>query len=222
MLSRWKRIKGGLRRQSQERDAPSSAASGNRRLKLDGARKTSGQQAHNRIVIVMVGVCLIYAVMAGRLVQYGLRDDMVVSSISRGDALMASRPDLLDRNGNVLATDIRTVSLYAEPNRITDPDEVIEKLATVLPDLDARSVYHKLTSKSRFQWLSRQLTPRQQSEILALGLPGVGFRPEKRRFYPGGPTASHIVGIVNIDKRASPAWRNMSTIRAWPRLPKRA
>jgi len=168
---------------------------------IDGARKTSGNQTRNRISLVMIGACLIYAVIAGRLVEYGLRDMTTVASIARADALLASRPDILDRHGNVLATDIRTVSLYASPNKITDPDEVIERLSTVLPDIDARTIYRKLTSKTYFQWLRRQLTPKQQSDILALGLPGVGFRPEKRRFYPGGPTASHIVGHVNIDNK---------------------
>lgn len=170
-------------------------------IRIEGSRKSSGRQTRNRISLVMIGACVIYAVIAGRLVEYGLRDLTTVASIARGDALLASRPDLLDRNGKVLATDIRTVSLYASPHKITDPDEVIESLATVLPELDARTVYRKLTSKSYFQWLRRQLTPKQQSDILALGLPGIGFRPEKRRFYPGGPTASHIVGHVNIDNR---------------------
>ena len=100
-----------------------------------------------------------------------------------------------------MATDIRTVSLFAEPHRIVDVDEAIEKLRTVLPDLDTRGTYQKLTNNSRFQWLRRQLTPKQQSQILALGIPGIGFRPEKRRFYPGGPTAAHVVGHVNIDNR---------------------
>ncbi|MFT4181878.1 MAG: penicillin-binding protein 2, partial [Rhizobium sp.] len=54
---------------------------------------------------------------------------------------------------------------------------------------------------SHFAWLRRQLTPKQQSQILALGIPGIGFRPEKRRFYPGGSTAAHILGYVNIDNR---------------------
>lgn len=178
-----------------------SNARAGKALVVDGARKASGHKTRHRIVLVMIGVCLVYGVIAGRLVQYGLRDLTTVASIARGDALMASRPDLLDRNGQVLATDIRTVSLYAKPHKITDPDEVIERLATVLPELDVRSVYRKLTSKSQFQWLRRQLTPRQQNDILALGIPGVGFRPEKRRFYPGGPTASHIVGHVNIDNK---------------------
>ena len=191
-----KRTRQRLRRRMGVPRSASGAA-----IVVDGARKSSGHQTRNRIILVMIGVCLVYAVIAGRLVQYGFRDLATVASIARGSELLASRPDLLDRNGKVLATDIRTVSLYAQPHKITDPDEVIEALATVLPELDARTVYRKLKSQSQFQWLRRQLTPKQQSEILALGLPGVGFRPEKRRFYPGGPTASHIVGHVNIDNK---------------------
>ena len=168
---------------------------------LQGAARTSKSQARARITIAMLGFCAVYAVIGGRLVQYGLADDQIVSSIPRGDQGMASRPDLVDRNGEVLATDIRTVSLYAEPRRIVDADEAIERLKTVLPDLDVRTTYRKLSSDSGFQWLRRQLTPKQQSEIMALGIPGIGFRPEKRRFYPGGPTASHVVGHVNIDNR---------------------
>ena len=64
-----------------------------------------------------------------------------------------------------------------------------------------RDVYRKLTANSAFQWLRRQLTPKQQSQILALGIPGIGFRPETRRFYPSGSTTSHVVGFVNIDNK---------------------
>jgi cell division protein FtsI (penicillin-binding protein 3) len=168
---------------------------------FEGARKKRAGQAKSRVGIIALSFTAFYCVIGGRLVQYGMEKPEVVSSIAPADRLMASRPDLLDRNGEVLATDIRTVSLFAEPHRIVDVDEAIEKLRTVLPDLDARGTYQKLSSNSRFQWLRRQLTPKQQSQILALGIPGIGFRPEKRRFYPGGPTAAHIVGHVNIDNR---------------------
>lgn len=170
-------------------------------LEFEGARKAQGRQARARIVITMLCFTVLYGAIGARLVEYGLRMEDTVASIGPADQLMASRPDLVDRNGEVLATDIRTVSLYAEPHKIVDPDEAVELLATVLPDLDMKGAYRKLSSSSRFQWLRRQLTPKQQSQILALGIPGVGFRPEKRRFYPGGPTASHIVGHVNIDNR---------------------
>ena len=170
-------------------------------IAVEGERKKQGTQARNRIIIVFACFTLLYGIVGARLVEYGLRQPETVASIIRPDKLLASRPDLIDRNGEVLATDIRTVSLFAEPHKIVDADEAIEMLATVLPDLDVKGVYRKLTSDSRFQWLRRQLTPRQQSQILALGIPGIGFRPEKRRFYPGGPTASHVIGHVNIDNK---------------------
>ncbi|KPF42427.1 penicillin-binding protein 2 [Rhizobium sp. AAP43] len=170
-------------------------------LTIKGAGKRKSQMAKNRVGLVIAGFCLVYTVIGGRLVQYGYAQPETVSSILPADRLMASRPDILDRNGEVLATDIRTVSLFAEPHKIVDADEAVERLQTVLKDLDVRDTYRKLSSNSRFQWLRRQLTPKQQSQILALGIPGIGFRPEKRRFYPGGPTASHIVGYVNIDNR---------------------
>ena len=166
---------------------------------FEGTRKRKTQQAKSRLALLMGTFVIAYAVVGGRLTQYGMASPEQVSSIPPADRLMASRPDILDRNGEVLATDVRTVSLYAEPNKIVDVDEAVEQLASVLPDLDMKGTYRKLSSKSHFQWLRRQLTPKQQNQILQLGIPGIGFRTAKRRFYPGGPTASHVIGHVNID-----------------------
>ncbi|CDZ59740.1 Peptidoglycan glycosyltransferase [Neorhizobium galegae bv. orientalis] len=178
-----------------------SRGRGSEKASFEGTRKRKSAQAKNRVGLLIAGFTVFYCVVGGRLMQYGVAQPLTTSSILPADRLLASRPDLVDRNGAVLATDIRTVSLFAEPNKIIDADEVIEKLSTVLNDLDIKGTYSKLTSSSRFQWLRRQLTPKQQSQILALGIPGIGFRPEKRRFYPGGPTAAHVVGYVNIDNR---------------------
>ncbi|EUB96130.1 Peptidoglycan glycosyltransferase [Rhizobium sp. CF080] len=178
-----------------------SRVRGSEKASFEGTRKRKSAQAKNRVGLLIAGFTVFYCVIGGRLMQYGVAQPLTTSSILPADRLLASRPDLVDRNGAVLATDIRTVSLFAEPNKIIDADEVIEKLSTVLNDLDVKGTYSKLTSNSRFQWLRRQLSPKQQSQILALGIPGIGFRPEKRRFYPGGPTAAHVVGYVNIDNR---------------------
>ncbi|WJR66275.1 penicillin-binding protein 2 [Neorhizobium sp. CSC1952] len=194
-LSRIMVLKSRAHFSSGSRGRVSEAAS------FEGTRKRKSAQARNRVGLLIAGFAIFYCVIGGRLVQYGVAQPLTTSSILPADRLMASRPDLVDRNGELLATDISTVSLFAEPHKIVDADEVIEKLSTVLHDLDVRSTYSKLKSNSRFQWLRRQLTPKQQSQILALGIPGIGFRPEKRRFYPGGPTAAHVVGYVNIDNR---------------------
>ena len=165
---------------------------------VDGARKTGGRP-RNRVLMTMAVFFAIYATIAGRLVYFGiLEPDEGSGPASR---VTAARPDIVDRNGEVLATDINTASLFAEPRRIVDADEAIEKLTTVLPDLNVEQTYNKLKSGTGFVWLRRQISPRQQADIMALGIPGVGFRTEKRRFYPGGETASHILGLVNIDNQ---------------------
>ncbi|WP_313292674.1 peptidoglycan D,D-transpeptidase FtsI family protein [Rhizobium rhizoryzae] len=163
-----------------------------------GARRRS--QAGQRVGILIAGFSVCFSVVGGRLVWYGFAEPLTTASIGN-PAMVASRPDILDRNGELLATDLNMTSLYADPRRIVDPDEVVEKLSSVIPNLDWRETHQKLRSKTAFQWLKRQLTPRQQADILALGIPGIGFRPEKRRFYPGAETASHIVGHVNIDNQ---------------------
>ena len=176
-----------------------AAQPGASKIVVEGARKSTGGRTRNRVLMTMAAFLGIYVVIGGRLVQLGLTDP----DVSSGPAsrITASRPDIVDRNGLVLATDIKTASLFAEPRRIVDADEAIEALQTVLPDLDTEQTYNKLRSGAGFVWLRRQLTPKQQSEIMALGVPGLGFRTEKRRFYPGGPTASHILGLTNIDNK---------------------
>ncbi|MBY5778843.1 penicillin-binding protein 2 [Rhizobium leguminosarum] len=167
---------------------------------IQGTRKQRSAETRQRLGVMIAGFTLAFVLISGRLVQHGLADPFVTASMGNPNPV-ASRPDIVDRNGELLATDLNMVSLYADPRRIVDPDEVVEKLAVVIPNLDWGDTHKKLRSKTSFQWLRRQLTPRQQADILALGIPGVGFRPEKRRFYPGGVTASHIVGHVNVDNQ---------------------
>jgi cell division protein FtsI (penicillin-binding protein 3) len=176
-----------------------ASAGKDRSIVLEGARKATGGKGKTRIVMTMAVFFGIYSVIAGRLVYLGFQNpDLSSGPQSR---VTASRPDIIDRNGEVLATDIKTASLFAEPRRIVDADEAIEKLSTVLPEIDYEQTYNKLKSGAGFVWLQRQLTPKQQNDIMQLGIPGFGFRTEKRRFYPSGETTSHIVGLTNIDNQ---------------------
>ncbi|WP_310244557.1 peptidoglycan D,D-transpeptidase FtsI family protein [Rhizobium rosettiformans] len=173
-------------------------AGNSQQLSLRTTRKSNAKQ---RLGILIAGFGLVFATVGARLAQYGLAEPATTSSIYSQGNSAASRPDMLDRNGELLATDLRMVSLFAEPRRIVDADEAVEKLATVIPDLNWSETHRRLRSGTGFQWLKRQITPRQQADILKLGIPGIGFRPEKRRFYPGGRTASHILGHVNVDNQ---------------------
>ncbi|PBC12286.1 penicillin-binding protein 2 [Mesorhizobium sp. WSM3859] len=191
MISRFPRIGDLLKRRKKSTEDGS--------IVVDAARKATGGKARTRIVMTMAVFFTLYSTIAGRLVYLGLQNpDLSDGPQSR---VTASRPDIVDRNGEVLATDIKTASLFAEPRRIVDADEAIEKLSTVLPEIDYEQTYRKLKSGAGFVWLQRQLTPKQQADIMALGVPGLGFRTEKRRFYPSGETSSYVVGLTNIDNQ---------------------
>ena len=176
-----------------------SPRSDNGSIVLDSARKATGGKTRTRVVMTMTVFFGIYIAITGRLVWLGFQGPS--DSGPPPSRVTASRPDIVDRNGEVLATDIRTSSLFAEPRHMVDADEAIEKLATVLPEIDYEQTYKKLKSGAGFVWLQRQLTPKQQSEIMQLGIPGIGFRTEKRRFYPAGETTSYVVGLTNIDNQ---------------------
>jgi cell division protein FtsI (penicillin-binding protein 3) len=151
------------------------------------------------LAIAVFGLC--YAVIAGRLVMYAATDNTTVRRSYAADAVATARPDILDRNGEILATDVRMPSLFAEPHRIIDKDEAVELLATVIPDLDVAEVRERLSSRRRFVWLRREITTKQRQDIHRLGLPGIGFMHENKRVYPSGPLVSHLLGHVNIDNQ---------------------
>src|SRR5215831_12973260 len=161
---------------------------------VDRARK-----ARARLGLALLGFALVYAVIAFRLVLYAVTADAHL--VRHGGAVATARPDILDRNGEILATDLKTPSLFAEPRRIIDPDEATELLAGVLADLDSREVRDRLGSKRGFAWLKRDISPAQQQEVHRLGIPGIGFLAENKRVYPNGNEFSHIIGHVNIDNQ---------------------
>ena len=145
-------------------------------------------------------LCLAYAGIGAKLIKLGLSSEPPQTlKVAVDQAASGARPDLLDRNGQVLATDVRTLSVFAEPRRIIDKDEAVELITAVLPDVDAKELRERLSSKKGFVWVKRQVTPKEQQEIFHLGLPGVGFVPENKRVYPNGPIGAHVIGFVDKD-----------------------
>ena len=159
-------------------------------------------KAKARLILAIVGFAAIYSVIAVRLVIFAeLSDGHGARRGVTQDAVATARPDILDRNGQILATDVKTPSLFAEPRKLIDVDEAEELLTAVLPDLDHTEVRDRLGSKRGFVWLKREITPKQRQEIHHLGIPGVGFLTENKRVYPNGPVVSHELGHVNIDNQ---------------------
>ncbi len=152
-----------------------------------------------RIRLVALGFVCLFGAIGGRLVYFGLKPEQQSLRRAASEAVSRPRPQILDRNGEVLATDIKVMSVFAEPRRIIDKDEAVELITAVLPDVNAKELRERLGSRKGFVWIKRGIKPKEQEEVFRLGLPGVGFLPENKRVYPNGPLAAHVLGFTNVD-----------------------
>lgn len=161
------------------------------------------EMGRQRIVITALVFSVAFAGIGLRLANLMAFGGDVDASISTRavppGAGVVDRADLRDRNGLILATTLPSVSLYADPKLVLDPIEASLKLSKVLPGLDSDKLLVDLSSERRFVWLKRGLTPAQQYEVNRLGIPGLAFQNEERRYYPAGALTSHVVGFTNID-----------------------
>lgn len=179
---------------------PGAARAARRKAFFADIFSTRLAKSERRIFLVAIGFALAYGVIGVRLAQLGVRPEAAgVVKSSAAEEISAARPDLLDRNGEILATDVKTTSVFAEPRRIIDKDEAVELITAVLPDVNASDLRKRLGSKRGFVWVKRGITPKQQQEIFRLGLPGVGFLPDNKRVYPNGPLGAHVLGYTNLD-----------------------
>ena len=169
---------------------------------LYGRNVDRSAKARARVGFAIVAFAAIYAVIGGRLIMFAIgADNHAARRTAAQDAIATARPDIVDRNGEILATDVKAPSLFGEPRRIIDKDEAIELLTATLPDLDTGEVRERLSGKKGFVWLKREITPKQQQEIHRLGIPGIGFLRENKRVYPTGAEVAHLIGLVNIDNQ---------------------
>jgi cell division protein FtsI (penicillin-binding protein 3) len=169
---------------------------------LYGRNVDRAEKARVRVGLAMLAFAAIYAVIGARLVMFAIGGDSHGARRTAGqDAIATARPDIVDRNGEILATDVKAPSLFGEPRRIIDKDEAIELLTATLPDLDTLEVRERFSGRKGFVWLKREITPQQQLEIHRLGIPGIGFLRENKRVYPTGNEVAHLIGLVNIDNQ---------------------
>jgi cell division protein FtsI (penicillin-binding protein 3) len=165
-----------------------------------GMFSTRLDKSTGRLLLVGLIFAGAYAAIGARLVHLGAMPD-APQTIRRStdSAISTARPAILDRNGELMASDVKTVSVFAEPRRMVDKDEAAELLNAVFPDMDGRELREKLNNRKGFVWIRREITPRQQAEVHRLGLPGVGFLPENKRVYPNVNVAAHVLGFADKD-----------------------
>ena len=156
----------------------------------------------------LIAIFLVLVVAAGglvyRLADLQLREGDALVEIGRQQRfrtvqLAGDRGDILDRNGNTLATSLPSSSFYVDPQFVVDPIGDSARLAPVL-GRPVEEIRQLLGGTGRFSWLLRQADDAKAAEILAMEIPGVFTTEEPSRFHPSGASLGRaVIGNVDID-----------------------
>lgn len=172
----------------------------NLRLRTEAARDRARARAEGRLLLL--GVCFFaaFTVIGARMGLLAATDPEEPQMADVGSPILTGRADIVDRNGRVLATNLVTHALYAQPRQMVDPERVATELAQIFPDLDAAKLYKDFTGERKFLWIRRKLSPEQMQAVHDIGDPGLLFGPREMRLYPNGRLASHILGGASFGR----------------------
>ena len=134
---------------------------------------------------------------------YRISDIMLFANNISQEKLVSQnelRGNIYDRNGNILATSIESISLSINPQKIKNKEFLSSKLSKIL-DLESKIINNKLLANKKFVWLKRNITPIEYQNIINLGEINIRSHKEYKRIYPFRNVSSHIVGHVNIDQK---------------------
>jgi cell division protein FtsI (penicillin-binding protein 3) len=180
----------------------------------DLERRAALEKTRSRLVIAAGGFTVLFTAILAKLALATIvaplaphrverQVSQIVASTLRTPieaTLPGQRATITDRNGQPMAISLNTVSLFADPRQIGDPDDAARKLRQVLPRLDAAETADRLKRDKKFIYLAREITPREELAINDLGIPGIDFRPTQHRQYPLGRTAAQVLGGVDVDQ----------------------
>ncbi len=164
-----------------------------RAARLAERHRAERAKAETRLLLLGVAFVIGFTTVAGRMALVSASVPMEPRGRA-AEAIHAQRADIVDDRGRVLATNIVTASLYAQPLDLIDPRAAADSLAKIFPDLDAGRLHAQFTDGRKFLWIKRSISPEQRQLVHDLGEPGLLFGPREARLYPNGAVAAHVLG----------------------------
>ncbi len=158
-------------------------------------------RAEFRLIALGAMFFLAFVTVGTRMAMLASSEPIEPRATASGSRILNQRADIVDRNGRVLATNLATTALYAQPPLMVDPAKAAHSLADMFPDLDRDRMLADFTGgKRKFLWVKKKLSPEQRQKIHDLGEPGLLFGPREMRLYPNGQLAAHILGGASFGK----------------------
>ncbi|MFZ1660903.1 MAG: penicillin-binding protein 2 [Paracoccaceae bacterium] len=166
----------------------------NLRLRHEVMRDGARQKAEGRLLLLGVAFVLAFGAVGTRMGVLAAAEPVEPQTAVSGASITTQRADIVDREGRLLATNLVTHALYAQPKQMTDAVGSAEKLAKIFPDLDVERLKKDFTGSKKFLWIKKKISPEQMQQVHEIGDPGLLFGPREMRLYPNGALAAHVLG----------------------------
>ena len=177
-----------------EGENPDAIERENLRLRHEEMRDRDRARAEGRLLVLGAAFLVLFAAIGGRMAVLASTEPEEPRAETTGNPIIGQRADITDRNGRILATNLETHALYAQPPQIIDPQRAARELARIFPELDEQRLLGDFTGGRKFLWVRRQISPEQMQAVHDIGEPGLLFGPREMRLYPNGAIAAHILG----------------------------
>ncbi|MEM9582700.1 MAG: penicillin-binding protein 2 [Pseudomonadota bacterium] len=172
----------------------------NIRQRHEEMRDRARARAESRLLFVAVLFLAGFSVIGARMTVLASSEAVEPQASASSASIVAQRANIVDRNGRVLATNLITNSLYAQPQQMIEPERAVTELVKIFPDLDQKRLLKDFTGERKFLWVKRKISPEQQQAVHEIGEPGLLFGPREMRLYPNGRLASHILGGASFGR----------------------
>lgn len=162
-------------------------------LKIEASRTRS----HIVLCAIVVGLCICFVRLCYiQLIDSDFLQRQGENRFARTLDIRATRGEILDRNGTVLASSLPAKTIWASTELCNPTTQQLEHLAGYL-NVSASNLKHRLSRKNAFITLASQVPMETVKAIQALELKGLTYTSDYKRYYPGGMVTAHIIGFNN-------------------------
>ncbi len=179
---------------------PDAIERANIRARHEAMRDKTRLRSEGRLLVLGAFFFCAFVVIAVRMGMLAASEPREPQVAATGAHIVASRADIVDRNGRILATNLTTRALYAQPPVMIDKERAASELAAIFPDLDKEKLLAQFTGNRKFIWIRKKISPEQMQAVHDIGDPGLLFGPREMRLYPNGKLAAHILGGASFGR----------------------
>lgn len=171
------------------------------RARVAGVRQVAMATARQRLAAGILLLTLFTGLVGLRLVELALDRQRPERAAAAGGLF---RGDVTDRNGVVLATTYDAFALAVRPaDVVADKAVLARQIHAILPDRPVEAIAAALSRDVPFTFVARRILPEDADRLKKLGDPGLVLERERRRLYPQGALAAHLVGFTGIEGKGS-------------------